>query len=89
MNNDKVNYNEEPVYFCKHCLSLKIMDVEGIDCCGDCGSTDIEESSIEHWEGLYKLKYNRALLNNNNKFKNKNYGRRDKNTRNSRKNTLR
>ena len=37
-------YNLEPVLYCKHCLSLKVLSVpkmEDSDYCDDCGSTDI------------------------------------------------
>ena len=39
-------YNNENVFYCKHCLSLKIRSAEEQDYCGDCGSTNIEEASI-------------------------------------------
>ena len=56
----KKEYDREPVYYCKHCLSLKIMGVEGnsnSDFCDDCGSTDIGTCDIEEWENLYKNRY--------------------------------
>ena len=37
-------YNEEPVLYCKHCLSLKVRFVPRMkdsDYCDECGSTDI------------------------------------------------
>ena len=42
-------YNDEYVYYCKHCLSLKIRSAEEQDYCDDCGSTNIEEASIFEW----------------------------------------
>jgi hypothetical protein len=48
----KEEYNNEPVYYCKQCLSLKIRDVEHIDnseYCDDCGYTDIGETTIDKW----------------------------------------
>lgn len=60
-------YNNEPVYFCKKCLSLKIMSVNAELCyCEDCGSTDILKSHIEEWESLYKNKYKVKFLNKKN-----------------------
>ena len=49
------DYNEEPVFYCKHCLSLKIRDAGLPDLlyCDDCGSADIYSTSIEEWEKLY------------------------------------
>lgn len=57
---NKEEYNSIPVFYCKKCLSLKIMNLVGIedfDYCDDCGSTDIEQTDIETWRGLYKGKY--------------------------------
>lgn len=42
-------YNDENVFYCKHCLSLKIRSAEEQDYCDDCGSTNIEETSIFEW----------------------------------------
>lgn len=56
----KTEYNQEPVFYCKDCLSLKIRDVEHIDSseyCDDCGSTDIGTASIEEWDAMYVAKY--------------------------------
>jgi hypothetical protein len=35
----------------------------GIDCCDECGSTDIRQASIEEWEKLYREKYNKSFIN--------------------------
>lgn len=55
--------NEDNVLYCKSCLSLKILDAGGEDYCGECSSASIEETSIEEWENLYFLKYNKPFLN--------------------------
>jgi hypothetical protein len=36
-------YNEEPVLYCEHCLSLKIRDagLEDLIYCDECGATNI------------------------------------------------
>jgi hypothetical protein len=59
-NND---YDSEPVVYCAKCLSLKIKheDALDIDCCGNCGSTDVVESSIEIWEKKYEAKYGKKF----------------------------
>lgn len=52
----KEDYNRIPVHYCKNCLSLRIMNVLGMEeaCyCDECGSTNIEEASIEDWDALY------------------------------------
>ena len=56
----KKEYNNEPVLYCKRCLSLRVMNIptiENSDFCDECGGTDIGEASIEEWEELYKAKY--------------------------------
>lgn len=53
-------YNNEPVFYCKNCLSLKIKTitaVSGLDYCDECGSTDIEQTHIEEWRRLYRQRY--------------------------------
>lgn len=62
----KKEYNDIPVYYCKECLSLKIMRVAGMEeaCyCDICGCTDIKQSSIEEWEQLYNKKHGFTHLN--------------------------
>jgi hypothetical protein len=57
-------YDSEPVKYCARCFSLKIKYEESIDaeCCGDCGSSDILESSIEEWEKKYERKYGKKFV---------------------------
>lgn len=57
---DKEQYNNIPVFYCKHCLSLKILSVPGIedlDFCDECGTTNIGKTDIKTWEKMYKEKY--------------------------------
>lgn len=66
MNNSKQEYNEEPVFYCKNCLSLKIKTVQvdsNLDYCDECGSTDIAQTSIEEWRDIYKNRYGTDYLN--------------------------
>lgn len=58
----KVDYNEESVLFCEHCLSLGIMSIESQLYCNDCGDTEISEVNIIEWEKLYKDKYGKKHL---------------------------
>lgn len=54
------NYNDDKVFYCKQCLSLKVRhipSIENSEYCDECGSTDIETCSIEEWESYYKNKY--------------------------------
>lgn len=60
----KETYNEEPVCYCKKCLSLNIVVLDGdIDCCNNCGSTDTNYTLIEDWENLYSKRYGRLYIN--------------------------
>lgn len=60
----KEEYNKEDVHYCKACLSLKIKIMDDFDYCDECGSTNINNSNIEHWKELYKLKYGKTYLKN-------------------------
>lgn len=58
--NQHKEYDNEPVLYCKHCLSLRIRSVEGLedsDYCDKCGSTNISQLPIKEWEQLYGRKY--------------------------------
>ena len=57
-------YNKEPVFYCKHCLSLNIRSISGMDYCDKCSATDIEQCHIEEWENLYVQKYGHKFLDN-------------------------
>ena len=68
MEGDKVDYNREPVFYCRHCLSLRVKsmdeehDTEFLDYCDDCGSTDIGQAKIHDWEDMYRKKYGKDFL---------------------------
>ncbi len=60
-----IDYNEEPVFYCKQCLSLKIRSVQNLkdsEYCDDCGATDIECINIKDWSDLYKKRYGHDYL---------------------------
>lgn len=61
---DKVNYDDEPVVFCKRCYSLNIVheDIIEEDCCKECGCSDISTASIQEWENLYRNRYGHPLV---------------------------
>lgn len=62
---EKQNYNEDPVFYCKSCLSLKIRSVpnmEDSEFCDECSSTDVGQCSIEEWEKLYIERYGHRYL---------------------------
>ena len=59
-NKHKEEYNKEPIYYCKKCLSLKIGYVavlEGSEYCEDCNSTNIGKAPIEEWDKMFFNKY--------------------------------
>lgn len=62
---DPSKYNDEPVYYCKDCLSLRIKELapnSEIDYCDECGSTNIEQTHIDEWSKLYEHKYKYKFL---------------------------
>lgn len=64
---DREEYNNEPVFYCKDCLSLRVKTVtEGLDLdfCDDCGSTNIATAHIEEWRALYRDRYGFDYLTN-------------------------
>lgn len=61
---NNLEYNKEPVFYCKHCLSLNIRTVSNMDYCDNCGATDTEQCLIEDWEKMYIHKYGHKFLDN-------------------------
>lgn len=61
------DYNNEPVHYCKNCLSLCIKTIDNTDYCEKCGSTTIDSTQIEDWEKAYVLKYGEEFLIKNKK----------------------
>ena len=60
----KEEYDKEPVFYCKDCLSLCSLPLEEVlDYCDDCGSTNIGETDIHTWEAMYEKKYGIKFLN--------------------------
>lgn len=67
-NTREQQYNDEPVFYCKDCLSLRIRTVaEGsdLDFCDKCGSTNIEQTNIEEWQKMHKARYGFDFLTTN------------------------
>lgn len=60
----KAEYNKEPVHYCTHCLSLRILKVNDFDYCDNCGSTDIDKCTIEEWENKYIKHYGHKFIKN-------------------------
>lgn len=57
---EEKDYNEEPVFYCRHCLSLRVKSVPGmkdLDYCDDCGATAIAQTNIKDWEQMYREKH--------------------------------
>lgn len=54
-------YNQEPVFYCKHCLSLRIKSAAGEDFCDYCGSTDIGTASIFEWQDMCMKRFGKLL----------------------------
>lgn len=64
--NTKEDYNNIPVSYCKHCLSLAIYTSGDVIYCDKCGSVEIVEGHIEKWEGLHQLKYGHKFIRKEN-----------------------
>lgn len=73
----KEEYNNIPVVYCKHCLSLAIRHSDGIDYCDKCGGTETGEAHIHEWEEIYGKKYGGSYLTNNKNGREKEYENRD------------
>ena len=71
----KEDYNDIPVFYCRKCLSLCILeDSEYGDYCQECGSTDIGQIQIEEWEKLYNESLKEPDYGKGNNYKKKGTG---------------
>ena len=61
------DYNNEPVHYCKQCLSLKIKIVGGFDFFVVCGSTNVDTAHIDDWDRLYQERYGESFLESGDK----------------------
>ena len=64
MNKEK-SYDDEPVYYCRRCLSLCIKPVpfsKEQDYCAECGTTDIGCVGIKEWKKMYRKKYGKEFV---------------------------
>jgi len=58
------DYNNIPVYYCKHCMSLGVKEMIGTEgYCINCGSTDIEYVDFDEYKSLYKIRFGKELTN--------------------------
>lgn len=65
--NEKEEYDSVPVFYCKQCMSLKILTVpkiEDSEYCDDCGSTNIGQCDIKEWERMYLNIHGFNYINN-------------------------
>lgn len=60
----KAEYNEEEVYYCLNCLSLRVVNISDLDYCDKCGSIDIRHCNIKEWEEKYIKKYGHKYIQN-------------------------
>ena len=70
--NESNNYDPEPWLYCANCLSPKIVyeNAMDCDCCGDCGSTAVKESTFDQWEEKYIKRYGHKYAEKNNDIRN-------------------
>lgn len=64
----KDNSNNEPITYCKTCLSIHIKTVkfedtdQVVDYCISCSNTELAEAHISEWEDLYEDRYGERFL---------------------------
>lgn len=72
----KQDYNNEPICYCKTCLSINIKTVEfepvalvngkstsrNVDYCVPCSNTEMGEVHISEWQDMYKERYGEDFL---------------------------
>tara|TARA_R110002051_G_C8516883_1_gene467280 strand:- start:195 stop:530 length:336 start_codon:yes stop_codon:yes gene_type:complete len=64
----KDSSNNEPITYCKTCLSIHIKTVEfkdteqEVDYCISCSNTDLGETHISEWEDMYEERYGEKFL---------------------------
>lgn len=58
----RIEYNNEPVYYCSKCLSLRVKVIGDLEYCDKCGSTEIDSCHIKHWERVYKARYGKSFI---------------------------
>lgn len=62
---NKDSYDEDPVFYCKRCLSLNIRQMPILnnkEYCADCDSADIGQTDIETWNKMYEEKYGHPYI---------------------------
>jgi Fe2+ or Zn2+ uptake regulation protein len=57
------DYNKEPIFYCKKCLSLAIRGVDEMLYCDTCGNTEIASTDVETWNKMYENKYGVKYIN--------------------------
>ena len=60
----KQEFNEMPVFYCKSCLGLAIInESDGLGSyCKTCGSASIGRTSLEIWQESYRAKHGKDFL---------------------------
>lgn len=64
----KEDSNNEPITYCKTCLSIHIKTVDfkdtqqEVDYCVNCSNTDLDTVHISEWEDMYREKYGEKFL---------------------------
>ena len=57
MEENKINYNDEPVFYCENCLYMLVMCDAPIDYCANCSSTEINSCTLREYDELYKKRF--------------------------------
>ena len=70
----KEGFENDPITYCKTCLSIYIKTIEfekgpggedrEVDYCVPCGNTELETVYLSEWEDLYEERYGERFLTN-------------------------
>ena len=57
-------YNNEPMHFCKTCLSANIRELSSSNLfvCGECGNSKLDEAKVNDWIEMYTKEYGKPFL---------------------------
>lgn len=63
----KIDYDDEPVHYCKRCMSLSIRTMDNsdalLDYCDDCGSTDVAVAgNIQEYAAILSVEKGESLI---------------------------
>ena len=59
-------FDADPVFYCKECLSLNVRKYgdseDGTDYCDECGCTSVGTTDIDTWQMMYEKRYKHKYI---------------------------